>query len=912
MKKNLKICVEALTEDEQLCLVDMNDYDRIERSGMRPDPVHRKSAHMSGAWHFSDRARVSIDMDRADLTAYRYLTFSVYSVRGAGSTFSLFFDSSEGADGSNGYECTLTVAHDGWNDYRIELPFMRAWRNPLGWDHINSIDLDCVRGGQSNSMEAVLCIDSIHVWKQMAPPLYTTMPELKGTAAFALCGQFAIVNRRRVALSIDDATVRPFEEKGIKWIPMGAIATVMAHTAVADNKAETLSFTYRRKKYVFEANSAMMQVDGIRQTMTFAPIARDGILFFPADFVREFFRWRQIFTDPTGLIIFSNRKNIFDPTRDAARIRQLIADLTFLRPTGEEMVEALHKKIKNPTRGRVLATFDELMALRKLAKSDEAFKAQLNAFKAAWSGEAVSVFAINDDKSLAEALEISSKKLLAWSVLFRLTGDKQYCERVAEEAEALAALSDWRSANLTTLATVSLGISVAYDWCHHAWSEARKAVVERAILRQVLRPAVDAYNGRRNTWDMASAVSAQINAGFLAAALALADIYPETTLKIFRHVLRNAEAAMDAFSPDGGYAEGAVAWETGICNMALLVRMLETAFDDDYGFFSMPGFASSANFATYAETDAGAWNYHNCTARALDTSILSYFTQKTGKELYAWLRRRELIAGKKALTPWDLLFYTPVDATKTYDLPLDAVYRRAGIASMRADWKGEGMILGVHGGKNNERDGDLDAGSFILECAGERFFAETGGNEAIPMLTRRRAEGQNTLVIDPTEGHIPDQLPGAVAPIVEMKCSEARAYAIVDMTSTNDKFTRAKRGVMLTEDRTVAVIQDEAVLASTGIAMWHAYTPAEVVINKSGRVAKLTLNGKTMICRLAGVGSPARFMAETVGESGLSHLSVRVDVKERLRMAVVCYMEREGESLNIRHYEMTPMSKWGE
>jgi hypothetical protein len=95
---------------------------------------------------------------------------------------------------------------------------------------------------------------------------------------------------------------------------------------------------------------------------------------------------------------------------------------------------------------------------------------------------------------------------------------------------------------------------------------------------------------------MGSSTAAQINMGFLAAALALADVYPETTLKIFSCVLRNSEKIMAAFSPDGGFAEGVHAWETAARAMAFTVRMLQTACGTDYGFSKLPGFTATAYF----------------------------------------------------------------------------------------------------------------------------------------------------------------------------------------------------------------------------------------------------------------------------------------------------------------------------
>jgi hypothetical protein len=66
-----------------------------------------------------------------------------------------------------------------------------------------------------------------------------------------------------------------------------------------------------------------------------------------------------------------------------------------------------------------------------------------------------------------------------------------------------------------------------------------------------------------------------------------------------------------------------------------------------------------------------------------------------------------------------------------------------------------------------------------------------------------------------------------------------------------------------------------------------------------------------MVCRIGGVGSPAKFETESFGESGLTRLSVRVEVKERLRLAVSCKILEAGESRSQKLYELVPISRWG-
>ena len=258
----------------------------------------------------------------------------------------------------------------------------------------------------------------------------------------------------------------------------------------------------------------------------------------------------------------------------------------------------------------------------------------------------------------------------------------------------------------------------------------------------------------------------------------------------------------------------------------------------------------------------------------------------------------------------DILFRTPVKSEKNLRLALDVVYRKAGLAMMRSDWGREANVLGLHGGSNAVPGGDLDAGGVLLEMGGERFFCETGGEEALPILLRKRAEGQNTLAVASDSHDVPDQNPGAKASLLEMRGDADRAYAVVDMSETNDLFLRAKRGALLTDCRSVAVIQDELTLAEPAEVVWYAWTRAEVELNKSGRCATLAQNGKTLLCRLSGVGYPARFEAEQF-DGGLTRLSVRVAVKEKMRLAVSCKLLEAGDKSAQAPYAFVPISRWG-
>ena len=911
MKKNLRSMIESWQESPAQVLVDMNQYDLIESTGMKPDLAHKKSAHMSAAWRLRDLDRVVIPMGGSDLTGVRYLTFSVCAAGAAGASFRLVFSNSQTGENIGGYETTVTVAKDGWNDYRFEIPFLHGTGKCSGWNDIGSIILEALNV-PTEGRSPVLYLDSFYVYENDIAPVYARMPELKGAAVFSKTGSFSIIDRKRIPNAIDDRESKPFEEDGILWLPMAPVAAGIAFSCVVDNRALTLSFTYRRKKYAFSANSNRVVVDGVENELGFFPREREGTLFFPADYVREFFRWRQMFVDGMGLIILSNRKNIFQSGRDSAILWQLVAATTFSRPEADRVLSDLRRRF-SASRGRLLLSHDDLMQLRRRAKEETELGAYLKDLKkhydATLNEEPIAVAMPRSLQQLTNDLNASAEKIFVWSTLYRVTGNKKYCERAALECEALAQFSDWNSVLMSSVGAVAFAVAICYDWCHHVWSEGRKAIVERTLLRNAMRPCLETYDGKRRMWIDGGTASAVVNAGMLASALALADIYPETALKLVDRIFRNVESCFASYAPDGGYSEGVGAWEKSSRALALFIAMLQKACGSDYGFASAPGFAATGYFGIVTETEAGMWNFHNSVACPTENSILSWMSTQYENTTYAVVRHQQIANNAKRVTPLDILFYTPVDESFVPVLPQDTVYRKAGLAIMRSGWGKDDVFVGLHGGANDEVNGDLDAGSVIMDMAGVRFFAETGGIEDLPIMMRRRAVGQNTIIVNPAVEPAPDQDPHANAKIVEMKGREDRIYAVVDMTTTSKDILRGKRGVMLTDNRKTVVIQDELVLTAPGEILWTVYTPAEVEILGGGKVAKLTVADKVLKCQISGLGK-AKFEFEKVENCDLTRLYIKAEVKDRLRLAVAAKVVAEGDDFDAKLYEVAPISMW--
>ena len=552
MKKNLRNCVEQSNIGERVDLLNPGDPAVCQPAGLWPDVSHAKTA----LWRFSEQKNVRFALNAPALSTFRFLTFSVWAVSGAGGTFALRLESDETPGGEGGYSCLLPITRNGWNDYRIELPFPGISGNPLGWDFVRAVVLDCEIGGQNNRAETVLSIGQMTLWKGNAPALYAKRPELKGAAVFSKTGSFAIVNRQRVPVAPDgNLAAKPFEENGVLWLPMAPVAAVLGRKASADDRAQTLHFTYRRNEYRFGAQPFYME-NGARVELRFRPKFVNGTLFFPVEFLSSLFHWNQVFRDVSGLVILSNRKQIFDRDLESPFIRALNAELTLQKPTGRQVLEDLRRRWEGSSRDRLILSQEEWMGLRRAVKTDSYAALLFERLKAVSGKKSASfrqppVFAeatVFDEKKAKEA----SDRIQSFGALWRLTGDKAFSARAMAEVDALATV-DWKTKETPAeAARVALSVALLYDWCRQSADEAAKMRMERLLLRSFLRPVLDTYYEKTIVWRSSPDTAALVYEGLTAAAFVLSDVFPETTIRALEKIVSGAPTdCLACYAPVG-------------------------------------------------------------------------------------------------------------------------------------------------------------------------------------------------------------------------------------------------------------------------------------------------------------------------------------------------------------------------
>ena len=204
----------------------------------------------------------------------------------------------------------------------------------------------------------------------------------------------------------------------------------------------------------------------------------------------------------------------------------------------------------------------------------------------------------------------------------------------------------------------------------------------------------------------------------------------------------------------------------------------------------------------------------------------------------------------------------------------DKKYDKIEVASMRSSWDDDAIFVGLKGGKANVSHGRMDAGSFLFDALGERWIwmlpSDYYGLPGFWSYSqkgqrwnhyRNRAEGANTLVINPSR--IGNHNVNARAIINQWSADsptttgvqiQASPKATINMTGIyrlngSKDITRT----FSLPNRQKLIVTDNIQLKDSSTVWWFAHVKTKttkVTLSKNKRKATLTQNGKTIEVKL--------------------------------------------------------------
>jgi hypothetical protein len=511
-------------------------------------------------------------------------------------------------------------------------------------------------------------------------------------------------------------------------------------------------------------------------------------------------------------------------------------------PSATNIVARLH-----PEHPRLLATKEDFAELRKRIASDpqlQSWHAKLRAQGQELLTAAPSRYEIPDGLRLLATSRQVMNRVYTLALLCQVDGDQRYAERAWQELAAAANFKDWNPRHFLDTAEMTHAFAIGYDWLYDVWTPEQRATLQGAMVEKGLKPALEIYRAHR-WWAVAHHNWNQVcNGGIGMGALALADVEPGLTGEILHDALESIQLAMAEFAPDGAWKEGPGYWNYATFYNVVFLAGLQTALSTDFGLSQIGAFKDTGLFPIYVTGPLGrTFNYADGGDHAIFASQMFWLARAFRQPVLASYERR--VSSPSAL---DLLWYDPAGTSpKSAGLPLDKYFRGAEVALLRSDWDNpQALFAGFKAGDNKANHSHLDLGSFVFDAAGVRWAMDLGADDYnLPgyfggqrwNYYRLRAEGQNTLVINP--GESPDQDPKANTRITRFESTPKRAFAIADLTPAYARNARRVcRGIALL-DREKLLVQDEVQAEKPVELWWFMHTAAGVRIEDGGRTATL-------------------------------------------------------------------------
>ena len=478
--------------------------------------------------------------------------------------------------------------------------------------------------------------------------------------------------------------------------------------------------------------------------------------------------------------------------------------------------------------------------------------------------EPATTYGFPDGRTLLRPARQVLARVVTLGLVHRLTSEPGYAERAWAELAAAADFPDWNPSSFLSTAELLQAVALGYDWLYDVLDHAQREKLRTALIAHGLRPALRDYrDGTRWTW-VNNNWNTVCNAGVILGALAVADSEPTLAHELIERALASLPAALEEFTPDGGYAEGPGYWGYAMRYLVSAVEGLRTAVGTDLGLTSSPGLRETGEYRLHMTGPTGrTYNVADTVGEGWYAPVHWLAAWYQDETLARWISERADPESTEAVLHLIGRSRSATLAGGGEDPPRDKLFTRTRTFLTRSGWDPDALYVGFTAGDNDANHNDLDLGSFILEAGGVRWAVDLGPEDyGLPgywdrgpsgarwQYYRKRAEGHNTLVpAAPTRG--PDQDPAAAGRITSTRLSDADSLVVADLTTAYAAagISRWQRTIGLVDGRSACLVEDEVAVEKPVELQWQLHTTAAVTPSADGAGAVLAEGGRELLLR---------------------------------------------------------------
>ena len=610
--------------------------------------------------------------------------------------------------------------------------------------------------------------------------------------------------------------------------------------------------TVEGEKYIYndvtvEVNSSIMTVGADKVTLPAPVTQKNGTAYAPCEaFSVNGMLGKEVFSDSRGFVLFGN------DTLSSEAERELVNFMHFERPSKEQLLADYNAPGIANVHPRVLMDKNEFERLKNTINTNAEAKEMYEKVKAKYENldfRPMTYVLANGERLLPVSDEVYTR-VLALSLLYRVSGETKYAERAYKEMEAVANFPDWHPIHFLDTAKMAQAVSIGYDWTYDYLSDEQREVVEKALVKFGIREYLRRYTMKEWWADDEANWAAICNGGAITTALALMDKYPEECSQMLEIAIKGFENVSYSFGPDGAYHEGLGYWEATLEGLELALQSLKTSLNKDYGIATSSGLDKTIDWARAISYTDKNFGYSDGSGTEVSLKVknamwLGYYYSKPEWQVLRTEAVEQGFSGEFLYELYDLMWYVPeyINSKSKNSISLDSKYRDVEVGSTRSSFSDGALALmykgGTAKGKGHEH---MDAGTFSLFQDGIGWANDYGydnynskgyyefTDKSKPnrwSFYRTSTQGHNCIVINPDEDSaINPQDWMAMSKIVRFESKDKGSIGVLDLSEAYaHKASHYTRGFMLADDRRSAIIRDEMVIpGSNNEIYWFMHT----------------------------------------------------------------------------------------